>query len=305
MDTLPNDMIILIFETILKITDKRQFLRTCVMYNKLTEKSFSQYEDNYKIKDFNKINKYCVEKFTLELCHDEYFDMIPIFYINPKNTIIMDALASFYNIPYLEIEAEINQYRFSNVRHTPTLTTITKPKYDMSLLELAKINHCHIYNICKRATIYGNLNVLKWGAKSGYNLNKKKTCQIAAKHGNLNVLKWARKNGCGWGDVCLYAAAYGYLDILKWARANGCHWDVTTCLNAANNGYLEILKWARTNGCQWDKYVCDYAAKNGHLEVLKWARENGCDWDKQTRIYAINNGCPEILKYVIDNACPE
>jgi hypothetical protein len=31
-------------------------------------------------------NNYCTEKFTLELCHDKYFDMIPKSYINPKNT---------------------------------------------------------------------------------------------------------------------------------------------------------------------------------------------------------------------------
>ncbi len=271
---LPNDMIILIFETIQKITDKRAFLRTCIKYNKITKQSMQNYEGNHKIKNFNKIDKYCVEKFTLELCYDEYFDMMPIIYINRKNTIIVEALAAFYNIPYLEIEAENNSYSFSNLKHTPR-TTIPKPIHNMSLLQLAKKNDCYIYNICELATIYGNLNVLKWGKMSGYKLHKK-TCQIAAKHGHLEVLKWARKIGCQWGDVCLFAAAYGHLDILKWARANGCDWDKMTCVNAAYNGYLEILQWARANGCEWDKYVCKNAIDQGHIHVLNWARNNGC-----------------------------
>ena len=51
MDSIPNELIILIFDLILLITDKRQFLKTCLHYNKLLKQTFLQYEQNYKIKN--------------------------------------------------------------------------------------------------------------------------------------------------------------------------------------------------------------------------------------------------------------
>ena len=37
--SLPNELILLIFDNILLITDKRQFLKTCTMYNKIKRRT--------------------------------------------------------------------------------------------------------------------------------------------------------------------------------------------------------------------------------------------------------------------------
>jgi hypothetical protein len=236
MDLMPNEIILHIFDNILLITDKRQFLRTCIHYNNLTKTSFKQYEQNYKVKHFDKINKYCREKFTLELCHDKYFERIPTSYITRSNYIIIRALIMFDCIP---------------------------------LLEIAKQNNCDLYFACQNAASYGKLEVLKW-AKANTIHNEEFICSAAAENGNLENLKWLRKKGCPWNSLtCNDAARNGHLETLKWARENGCEWDTETCTYAAMNGHLETLKWTRENGCDWNKDTCKYAAMNGHLETLK------------------------------------
>ncbi len=106
METLPNEIIILIFESISKITDKRLFLKTCVLHNNLTKISMLQYEKNYSIKNFGKIDDHCVEKFTLELCHDGYFELIPEYYITPTNSMLINCLSYYNNLSLLELAKE-------------------------------------------------------------------------------------------------------------------------------------------------------------------------------------------------------
>ncbi len=242
MDTLPNEITSIIFENIKLITDKRQFLRTCVLYNNITKVSMRNFENNYQIKDFIKINSYCKEKFTLELCHDKYFDMIPTSYIINNNRILIQALATF---------------------------NCTKT------LELAKNNNCDFSSISYFATIYGNLEILKWMACNNFRFDKN-LCSLAAEHGHLEVLKWGRNYNFEWGVTCLFAAKNGYLECLKWARENGATWNSNVCTIAAQNGHFKVLKWARTNGCEWDNNVRVFAKAFGHLEILKWAIDNGC-----------------------------
>ncbi len=132
MDTIPDEIIILIFDAIQKITDKRQFLRTCIKYNTLNNKSIHKYEQNYRVK-YYKINRYCVEKFTIELCQDSYFDMIPLSYIIPSNYIIMIAIAAFYIVPPSQPIKNDNKI-FSNhllVNQLSLLEIVKNIGYDM------------------------------------------------------------------------------------------------------------------------------------------------------------------------------
>ncbi len=245
MDTLPNELILLIFNNIQKITDKRQFLKTCMKYNILTKQEFLNYENNYRVREliFENLKTYSVEKFTLELCNDSYFDIIPISYITPINRIIVKALIIFNCLAKLKI---------------------------------AKENDCKFELVCFYASIYGHLDILKWARENNYHWDSL-ICTNAAFYGHFELLKWAHENGCRWNsDTCANAARNGYLEILKWAIANGCKWTAETCSNAAAGGYLDVLKWARGNGCDWDVTVCSNAKNNGHLELLKWAIDNGC-----------------------------
>ncbi len=243
--SLPNELILLIFDNIKLITDKRQFLKTCKKYNKLTKKSFYNYEENYEIEKIDKIDKYCVEKFTLELCHDKYFAMIPERYIIPNNSVLIGALVFFDCLP---------------------------------LLIIAKEKGCDLDRVCEIACFNGKLEILKWTKEKGFAFSSLYAI-YAIQNGHLEVLKWISAN---YNIIhikeylCDYAASHGQLDILKWAHENGYPWNAGTCSNATYNGNLECLKYARLNGCEWDKNVYLNAKKYKHLELLKWAIENGC-----------------------------
>ncbi len=265
--SLPNELIIIIFNFIKKITDKRQFLKTCKLHNTLlkwliTEISESEldyfnidfYDVEYDDKKFYydtyiQERDYCVEKFMMELCYDSYFDMIPLSYItkNINNIVIIKLLIKYGKLDLL-------QHAIG----------------DMPLS----------FPVCELAAESGQLNILKWAIEKGYYSEydwDSKICSIAARNGHLEILKWAREKGCGWtATTCINAAIKGHLHILKWAVENGCNWDKRVCRCAARNGHLDVLKWARINGCDWDSSVCSSATVAGHLHVLKWARENGC-----------------------------
>ncbi len=185
MDTLPNEIILVIFDHITKITDKRQFLRTCIKYNIITRLPMYNFESNYKIFCFKKINGYCVEKFTLELCYDSYFDMIPISYVTKNNTILVEALAAFNCIP---------------------------------LLEIAKDNNCDLYSVCFEAAKNGHLNVVKWARQYDCEWDIF-TCAFAARNGHLEILKWCIENGCEWDESTrIFAARGGHLNVINWIK---------------------------------------------------------------------------------------
>ncbi len=244
MIKLPDELILIIFNFIEKITDKRQLLRTCNLYNTITKKLFNHTENNFILKHKLKQNYYCMENFTSELCYDLYFDRIPVRYFNRNNSQLMVLL----------------------VKHG-----------QLDLLKFAVKNGCSLnFNTSTVAAYYGHLDVLKWARDMGCDWSSH-VCACAAQNGHLNILKWARNNDCRWDAyTCAYAAQNGHLDVLIWARENGCSWDKYTCSYAASHGHLNVLIWARKNGCEWNTDVCYYAKYNKHFEVLKWAIENGC-----------------------------
>ncbi len=232
MNSLPNELIIEIFNHIQKITDKRQFLKTCKIYNNLTKQSFTIYETNYKIKKFIKPTDYCVEKFTLELCHDKYFDMIPKSYINENNTIIIKALASFNCIKLLDLALENGCYATQD-KHLKIINT-----YD---------------TICEHAASNDQLEILEWAINKkefcNVMLSNKQSCAFAAFYGHFEILKWLREKGFKWDKVtCIFAAMGGRLEILKWVMDNGCEWDKAAYWNAKGNGHKEVVKWIEETG---------------------------------------------------------
>ncbi len=275
MLNMPNEIICLIFDNIPTITDKRQFIKTCKFYNIITKKIMKYYEDNFTVKYFTKIDLYCVEKFTLELCYDKYFNMIPLSYINPNNKILIKALASFNCI---------------------------------ELLQIAKNNGCALHSVCAWAAWFGHFDIVKWGKENGSNFDSN-VCASAAFGNNLEILKWivfgndGKETGCKMDiDTCSFAACNGNLEIIKWAREHGAQWNETICCYAAQNGHLETLKWARKNGCPWNTWTCADASGSGHLNVLKWAIENGCGFNLKNCIWmAEKNGHTHIIDWLKEN----
>ncbi len=294
MENLPSELILIIFESILLITDKRQFLRTCNKYNILTKKSIIKCKDNYSIKYlsntvyqndyykkyFSTNLDYSVEKFTLELSHDKYFDMIPEHYINKQNSILVSASARFGNKKILD---------------------------KIKLLNDCYYEHQMKLDVINDAALGGQLDILVWAKRNGYKINSD-AVRHAVKGSHFLIVKWLYKNNHRMlKNICSEATSYDQLPILKWAREINCNRHdtyTTVCFEAARHGHLHILKWAHKNGLPWNEQTCLFAAMNGHLQCLKYARENGCEWDKQVYLYAKGYGYIELLNWAVENGCP-
>ncbi len=292
LESLPNELVIIIFKFIEKITDKRQFLRTCNFYNNLLKglivnlneceiEYFSGENVPHSIEqtsnmDYQKYlskRDYCVEKFSIELCYDSYFGMIPISYINKNNEVIIRLLIKHGKLELLQIAFD-NSIVFDN------FTFLIASEHEQ-------------------------LEVLKWLKNKGIFNDRSISCSLAALNGHLETIKWLKQNGCLWNvNTCAYAAFNGHLDVLKWIRENGCAWTFNTVAFAAFNGHLKVIKWAMENGSEWGIWTCANAAENGHLDVLKYARENGCEWDTKTWHNAIKNGNIDVINWLKENNCP-
>jgi len=115
---------------------------------------------------------------------------------------------------------------------------------------------------------------------SNYNTRAGPLFRVAASDGNMDVLKWGEESGYELDyildeDDIADVALNGHLEVVNYLRKLGISWNKDTCSNAAFSGNLELLKWAtRSNQCPWDELTCSNAAINGHLELLKWARTN-------------------------------
>ncbi len=216
MDLLPNEIIILIFDSISKITDKRHFLRTCVLYNNLTKISMLQYEKNYKIKNFEKIDKYCVGKFTLELCHDSYFDIIPDHYIVPKNSMLITCLAYYNNLPLLELAKE---------KGCP-ISTRESVNYAIKAM-FGDIEGKNELLLSKNIIEKGYLPILKFLNENGHNIiDGLSSYSDAAKNNHLEILKYFHeiKPLTGFTHFLAYDSARneGNTDIIKWLEEIKC-----------------------------------------------------------------------------------
>ncbi len=268
MDLLPNELISIILNFIHKITDKRQFSKTCILYNNITKifiKNLCVYNCYIVGDSYFELypNKYCVERFTIELCDDEYFNLIPDSYLFPHNKIIVKKLIQYNKLKLLQIAAK---------------------------------NGCILDRYaCDWAAQYGHKHILMWLRHSNINWGPN-TCANAVQYEHFEVLKWIVENGCRlkW-ECCMYAAENGRLDILIYLRNQLCPWNDDVCYTAARSGHLHIIKWCKENGARWKSSLCSPAARHGHLHILMWAIENGCEWNK--------NKCLEYAKnhqHVID-----
>ncbi len=275
MDTLPYELILIIFNYIQKITDKRQFLKTCKTYNHITKKLMEVAELEFNPKYFEKINNYCVEKFILELCHDSYFDLIPKLYIKQKNKILLQAAAIYNNVELLKI-AKNEGYWFDN-------------------------------RICEWAAESGSIEIIDWiFTQDNLDVGKEymngnilppDLTAIAAENGHLEFIKFLHSVGCEWAYYMTFnAAKNGHLDIIKYAMENGCGWDGDTCSVAAENGHLDILIWAHQNGHFNTEDICIFAIQSGHVHILKWMKENGY----KIIVYNVIMH-PNIIEFLMEN----
>ncbi len=246
MQTLPNEIIQIIFGYISKITDKRQFARTCKLYNNITKLQMKNINIKLKIKyDYYpniryKRNKYCIENFMIELCHDSYFDMIPTEYITKSNIMIV-RMSIIYN--------------------------------NIKLLQMAIDNGCGIFGRdCCIAIEYGHLDILKllikYGARWDYTYGT-----LASELGHLNILIWVKENGLylKFDNLCSYAIQNGHLNILEWCVNSGTPMHKSYCELAAEYGHLEILLFLLKKDCKLGNSY-RIAEENKQTNITDWLK---------------------------------
>ncbi len=314
MDTLPPELITIIVTYIQKITDKRQFAQTCITYNNITKSIIHNQETTLKIKYFVYPINYCMEKFTLELCNDLYFNKIPTYYLSPQNKIIVRALTIYGQIELLEFAMKYGCNLYKEI--------------DMDMYEPIDVDN---NNSCSHAVIGGNIDMLIFVRSHGCEWNED-TLELAAKinqfnmlkflknngcvinnsvsirvaeNGNVEIMNWLMENSCIIDDlVCEFAANYGHLNMLKLLKKNNCYWDSDACLSAATHGYLDCFQWLVENGCPLNfSYTYSESARFNQIHIIKWMQSKGYVWDKETCIGAIQGRNFELLKWLVKEGC--
>ncbi len=183
MNLLPNEIILEIFFYILKITDKRQFLKTCVLYNNITKRSMDNFEFNYNnLPHFEYQDPYSMENFTLELCHDSYFNLIPEHYIDKSNYNLIPCL-SYYNC--------------------------------LPLLESAHEKGCDIDDVIMYAAYGGHIDIIKWSIKMGQGDGM--LLYYTVEGGHFHLLKWLHEIDYDFNLLCDHAIEYEQIEMLKYA----------------------------------------------------------------------------------------
>jgi hypothetical protein len=309
MDSLPNELIKVTSEFLIKITDNRNFARSCILFNLLLKERIKMMQNKYMYSYFERIINYntplefdTINYSLAELCYDKYFHLVSNSHLDKHNLEIVKILSFYGTVDLLKYVTGENLNDFGEM-HDLNFCCRASISNNSDLLKYAINQNCVPYGqVYKNIAFHGNLELFKWLKINVASLQWDiYTCSEAALNGHFELLKWIRQNGCEWDmNVCSNAALNGHFEILKWARQNGCEWTMDVCSYAALNGHFEILKWARKNGCEWNSKVCSYASLNGHLELFKWARKKGCEWN----LNVCSNASKWIYyKMVEENGC--
>jgi hypothetical protein len=318
MNNLPLELITIIINYISKITDKRQFTQTCKTYNNLTTPLIKSQELTIKIKHFKYPgNDNCVEKFTLELCNDSYFDKIPKYYLYPYNLYLVKALVIYNQLELLEIAISNGCYLYKYIDDV-------KYKYDdrnsnscahavisgnIEMLIFVRLHGCEWDGkIFELAAQYNHLHILKFLVKYGCEISDSTTIctsEYAAENGNIDMINWLIENHYTTSfDMCEIAAGYGHLDMLKFLTKNNFYSDYHACVAAASNGQLECLQWLIKNGHQLDvSCVYSESALHNQRHIIVWMRKNGYVWDSKTCEWAIKGNNFDLLKWLVKEGC--
>ncbi len=281
MQTLPIEIIEQIVSYIPNITDKRQLTQTCKLCNAITYQIIQNQESKIKIKGFIYPTEKCVEKFTLELCNDAYFNMIPISYLTPKNNVIVKALTVYNQMELLKIALSNNC---------------------KLLVENRKKDEKYNDNSCLHAIISGNIEMLKFVRLHGCKWNGE-IFDLAAKHNNFDIIKFLKEYGCEMGHWAgKFAAINGNIIMLEWLIANGHELDAKLCSYAAVNGHLKLIKILRNKyECPWNHQTTLWAAEYGHLDTLQWSVENGCEFKPAEAYRVANSNKNSTAIWIINN----
>ncbi len=250
MQTLPLDVIPLIFGYILKTTDKRYFSRTCKQYNNLTRdiiKKIKKIEIPRDISQYYYHSSNKIEHFTYELYYDSYLDLIPIKHINPQNKIIVDLAIISGNVKILQIA--INRGCIQYVTNYHSELAIKYGQLEIFKL-LIKFGGVWSPKFADIAVIHGHLNILVYAKQNNFALDMTKTYNMTLRYGHLDIIKFCVDNGIRIDDNdCNIVVMYGHLDILIWLNSEGCELKKQMYIGAQNHGKRKIIEWLENNDC--------------------------------------------------------
>lgn len=149
------------------------------------------------------------------------------------------------------------------------------PKNMNSILpsSLSIVSYLHSSNykfgedIIMHAAVIGQLDVVRYLYKTGYNINltsnQQPTLLNIVDNGHLHVLKWLKEhsNSNRWNDT---------LDItrVKIVRQYPC--NILPLDLAIFNGHFELFKWLLDNGCKWYNSYIVTAARTGKVDLVRW-----------------------------------
>jgi hypothetical protein len=318
MDTLVNDILLIIFNYILKITDKRSFLRVCKTINILTKNDIKIAEKQFNNKYSNIYEDNCPEKFIVELYYDGYVKINEneykklmskrsIYLRGTKLSRYVKMIVAANNNELLEL-AICNGYR---IGWDPSIIDFAVLLGRIDILICLNNNKlCFVNtNTIGLAAASGHLEVVEWLLNTkNCNLSYLNLCD-AAKYGHLNIVKYIIFHkthhdsyySMHCRDYCEEAAKYGHLNILMWVKFQlNAKFSPYICEIAASAGHLNILIWLIDNGCEYDENTFNDATINGHLHILKWAHTNGLLSINDICEIAANNGKLYIIKWLYD-----
>ncbi len=231
MNSLPNDLKHLLFDYLL-LTTIRIFGRTCIELNGIAKEIIPKMEIKYFGKYFEKHNIYKAEKFTFELCHDKFYNMIPDDYKFVDNSLVKGPVF-FNNISFLEKLKETNNLNDllkefvigSAIKNDQIdVLVLVFDNHDVPRYDFVDENNDDIYTLCAK---FNSIKSFKWvnDVEICFKSNGVgNMCTTAAKYGNIEILRCANDYGfVGNLETCLKAAKYGNFDCLKYAYESGWH----------------------------------------------------------------------------------
>ena len=199
MNIIVNDILVIIFNYIQKITDKRAFLMTCTTINTATKNEIIIAKQKFN-KQYNGIYKnICPENFIVEMYYDNYIK------INENEYEKIISKRSIY-LRGTRLSIHIKMIIAAN---------------NLQLLKLAIDNGYNVGldpSIIDFAVLLGHLDILKYLHTIRRCFANTYTIDLAAASGHLEVVKWIQvEKKYGTTPQNLYSAAKnGHLDILKY-----------------------------------------------------------------------------------------
>lgn len=119
------------------------------------------------------------------------------------------------------------------------------------------------------AAEYGDLDMMKWLYKMGFQIDKK-TFESAVYNGNIDNLKWLHEVNCPKSNYSFrIAVEEKNLEVAKWLYQNGCFDDNQVLEIATKNNNYAMMRWLYEIGCR-----CDFDKLSLEEEMKEWIRDN-------------------------------